>query len=76
MVARLFARRMASLSALVEIASWPADIQRAALPDLVRLVDSDLAVSIHARAWRATSFRESRKDLERFQFTPARGGRQ
>ena len=69
MVARLFARRMASLSALVEIASWPADIQRAALPDLVRLVDSDL-VEIR-RADVAGVMARRGRDLDRAPFPTA-----
>lgn len=69
MVARLFAKRMASLSALVEIASWPADIQRAALPDLVRLVDSDL-VEIR-RADVAGVMARRGRDLDRAPFPTA-----
>ena len=66
MVARLFAKRMASLSALVEIASWPADIQRASLPDLVRLVDSD-RVEIKRADVAAVMARRGR-DLDRAPF--------
>lgn len=39
-VMRLFAeRKMVTLAALLEIASWPEDVQRAALGELVRLVN-------------------------------------
>lgn len=70
-VMRLFAgREIVTLAALREVASWPEDVQRAALGELVRLVDRNEALPVSRPDVLPIMHRHGR-DLDRAPFPTA-----